>query len=64
MDVADPVERGCFFRLKGDLYSSSEKDLAKVAYEESLRFFTQAKDEISALEIKERLSALRRLEIQ
>lgn len=64
MDASDPVERGCFFRLKGDLYKSSDKDLAKAAYQESLKFFTNAKDEISSLEIKERLSALRKLEVQ
>jgi tetratricopeptide (TPR) repeat protein len=58
MGEFDLVERGCFFRLKGDLYKSSDKNIAKTAYEESLRFFTEAKDETAAAEVNERLSAL------
>jgi len=58
LNEIDLIERGCFFRLKGDLYKSSDRDTAKVAYEESLKFFMEAEDEISSLEIKERLSAL------
>lgn len=54
----DLIERGCFFRLKGDLYKSSDRATAKTAYEESLKLFTEAEDEISSLELKERLSAL------
>lgn len=54
----DLIERGCFFRLKGDLYKSKDRATAKIAFEESLKFFIEAKDEISSLEIKERLSAL------
>jgi hypothetical protein len=58
MDGSDLVERGCFFRLKGDLFKSSDKTIARTAYEESLRFFTQASDEVSSSEIKKRLEAL------
>ncbi|MFM6928777.1 MAG: hypothetical protein ACKOX6_09940 [Bdellovibrio sp.] len=58
VNEVDFVERGCFFRLRGDLYKSSDKNIAKAAYEESLKFFMQAQDDVSVLEIKERLSGL------
>ena len=54
----DLIERGCFFRLKGDLYRSIDRGIAKAAYEESLKFFTEAGDVTSSLEINERLLVL------
>ena len=58
MGEFDLVERGCFFRLKGDLHKSTDKNVAKEAYEESLKFFTQAEDETAALEVKQRLALI------
>ncbi|WP_413577999.1 hypothetical protein ACLVWU_05705 [Bdellovibrio sp. HCB290] len=58
MDESDLIERGCFYRLKGDLHKSNDKALAKAAYEQSLNFFTQAEDSVASAEIKERLSGL------
>ncbi|QDK44494.1 hypothetical protein DOM22_04635 [Bdellovibrio sp. ZAP7] len=58
MGEFDLIERGCFFRLKGDLFKSTDKTIAKTAYEESLKFFTQAEDEVAATEVKQRISDL------
>lgn len=54
----DPVERGCFFRLKGDLYKSRDNIVAREAYLESIVFFEMANDDISISEIQARLSEL------
>lgn len=56
VDNSDPVERGCFFRLKGDIARVQDKSAAKVAYEESLKWFKKAEDPISIQEIQKRIS--------
>ncbi|UYL07327.1 hypothetical protein B9G69_009740 [Bdellovibrio sp. SKB1291214] len=58
MSEFDLIERGCFFRLKGDLHKTTDVVVAKTAYEESLKFFTQANDETAAQEVKQRLAVL------
>lgn len=58
MGEFDLIERGCFFRLKGDLFKATDAVVAKGAYEESLKFFTQANDETAAQEVQQRLSSL------
>ena len=55
LDETDLIERGCFYRLKGDLYKSIDRNTAMTAYQQSLKFFTDAEDEISCEEIKERM---------
>ncbi|WP_413560320.1 hypothetical protein [Bdellovibrio sp. HCB209] len=55
MSEFDMVERGCFYRLKGDLFKETDKNVAKTAYEESIKFFTEAKDEEAIREVQERL---------
>ncbi|QLY26318.1 tetratricopeptide repeat protein [Bdellovibrio sp. KM01] len=58
MGEFDLIERGCFFRLKGDLFKSTDKNVAKEAYEQSIQFFTQAKDETAVLEVQQKLSSV------
>lgn len=58
VNSSDPIERGCFHRLKGDLFRESAPDLARAAYEESLRIFTEADCKLSVKELKERLSLM------
>lgn len=55
IDETDLIERGCFFRLKGDLYRSIDRNIAMTAYQQSLKFFTDAEDEVSCKEIEERM---------
>lgn len=57
-DEPDLIERACFFRLKGDL-SSYNVELARVAYNESIRLFLAADDEIGAQEIRNKLQSLK-----
>lgn len=54
----DPIERGCFFRLKGDLAKGTDVASARSAYEKSLEFFKEAKDKIAVAEVEDRLSQL------
>jgi tetratricopeptide (TPR) repeat protein len=58
MEESDLVERGCFFRLKGDIYKSGDKVIAQEAYILSLEFFEKAKDDVSAGEVRTRLFEL------
>lgn len=57
-DEPDLIERACFFRLKGDLLGN-KVDLARVAYNESMRLFLAADDEIGAQEIRNKLQKLK-----
>lgn len=54
----DLVERGCFYRLKGDLLKDSNPCEAESAYLKSLNFFKEAQDEVGASELNDRLSQL------
>jgi tetratricopeptide (TPR) repeat protein len=55
----DPIERGCFYRLKGDLFKETEIALARSAYERSLEFFQRAGASFAAQEVESRLKSLR-----
>lgn len=57
-DEPDLIERACFFRLKGDL-SVNNVELALAAYNESIRLFLAADDEIGAQEIRNKLQSLK-----
>ena len=52
----DQVERGCFFRLKGDINIESEPAVAREAYLQSLEMFREARDPIACSEIEVRLA--------
>lgn len=54
----DLVERGCFYRLKGDLQMNVDLQLARNAYLESMKYFKDAKDELGVAEVESRLSVL------
>jgi tetratricopeptide (TPR) repeat protein len=54
----DLVERGCFYRLKGDLQKRKNPSAAILAYEESLSFFKKAEDGKGAAEVELRLAQL------
>lgn len=56
-DEPDLIERACFFRLKGDLLGN-KVELARVAYNESIRLFLAADDKIGAQEIRSKLQGL------
>lgn len=56
-DEPDLIERACFFRLKGDI-SDNNVEIARIAYNESMRFFLAADDEIGAQEIRNKLHLL------
>ena len=53
-DEPDLIERACFFRLKGDM-SDNNVEIARTAYNESIRFFLAYDDEIVAQEIRNKL---------
>lgn len=57
-DEPDLIERACFFRLKGDLFANSFLELAQIAYNESIKLFVEADDEIGAQEIRNKLKDL------
>lgn len=57
-DEPDLIERACFYRLKGDLLANSFLELAQIAYNESIKLFVEADDEIGAQEIRNKLQGL------
>lgn len=57
-DEPDLIERACFFRLKGDLLANRFLEQAQVAYNESIKLFVEADDEIGAQEIMNKLQGL------
>lgn len=56
----DPIERGCFYRLEGDLNRGSQIDLARAAYQKSSEFFRAAGAFAAAREVEEKLGSLPR----
>lgn len=58
LEEIDLIERGCFYRLKGNLYQKRDKNLALEAYRQSMKFFEQAGDLISVKEVKELITAV------
>lgn len=57
----DPIERACFYRLKGDIFSKLDLDIAVSAYEESIRFFHDAGDDIGVSEVCQKLIDIRNM---
>lgn len=57
-DKTDLIERGSFYRLKGDLYKITDRSVTMTAYQKSLKFFEEAKDDIACVEIKERMKLI------
>lgn len=51
MSDEDPIERGCFYRLKGDLNAKEFPKISLEAYLESRRYFALAADAIALAEI-------------
>lgn len=56
--LQDPVEKACYYRLKGDFARSIDKLQAKECYLKSLRMFELVEDIVGIKEVKAKINAL------